>query len=64
MDDITVPTLICHGVQDQVAPFEVTAEVLEDGIANTELVRFEESGHSLFYEEKEKHNKELMDFAN
>lgn len=62
LEDISVPTLICHGVHDQACPFELTAEKLHDGIATAELVRFEESGHALFYEEKEKLNQELVKF--
>lgn len=61
--DISVPTLICHGVHDQACPFELTAEKLHDGIENAELVRFEESSHALFYEEKEKLNRELIEFS-
>jgi non-heme chloroperoxidase len=63
MADITVPTKICHGIHDEVCPFEITADVLNEGIENTELVRFEESGHALFYEEKEKLTDELIDIA-
>ncbi|WP_266082709.1 alpha/beta fold hydrolase [Haladaptatus caseinilyticus] len=61
--DISVPTLICHGVHDEACPFELTAEKLHDGIEDTELVRFEESGHALFYEENEKLNQELTKFS-
>lgn len=32
------------------------------GIKGSKLIRFEHSGHGLFYEEQEKFNKELMDF--
>lgn len=63
MADITVPTKICHGVNDEVCPFDITAEVLADGIGNAELVRFEDSGHALFYEEKAKLTDELLDLA-
>lgn len=63
MDGISVPTLICHGVHDEICPFDVTADVLHDGIANADLVRFEESGHGLFYEERGKLNDELAAFA-
>lgn len=63
MADISVPTKICHGVNDEVCPFEITAEVLDEGIENTDLVRFEDSGHGLFYEEKEKLTDELLDIA-
>ncbi|MFB9807826.1 alpha/beta fold hydrolase [Haladaptatus pallidirubidus] len=61
--DISVPTLICHGVHDEACPFELTAEKLHDGIENSELVPFEESSHALFYEEKEKLNQELTEFS-
>ncbi len=64
LEDISVPTLICHGVHDESCPFELTAEKLDEGIANTELVRFDKSGHALFYDEKEKLNQELMEFSN
>jgi non-heme chloroperoxidase len=63
MADITVPTKICHGVNDEVCPFDITASVLDDGIEDTDLVRFEESGHGLFYEEKDKLTNELLDIA-
>ncbi|WP_306061202.1 alpha/beta fold hydrolase [Natronococcus wangiae] len=63
MADITVPTRIYHGVHDEVTPFEITAEVLEDGIENAELVRFENSGHGIIADETEKLNQELADFA-
>lgn len=63
MDDITVPTKICHGVNDEICPFDLTAEVLDEGIDDSELVRFEESGHALFYEEREKLTEELSSFA-
>lgn len=61
--DISVPTLICHGVHDQACPFDLTAEKLHNGIDNAELVSFEESSHALFYEEKEKLNQELAEFS-
>ncbi|MWG36079.1 alpha/beta fold hydrolase [Halomarina oriensis] len=63
MADIDVPTLICHGVHDEITPFEITAEVLHDGIADSELVRFENSGHGLVTDETEKINDHLAEFA-
>jgi pimeloyl-ACP methyl ester carboxylesterase len=63
MTDITVPTRIYHGVHDEITPFEITAEVLEEGIENAELVRFEDSGHGITADETEKLNEELADFA-
>lgn len=62
MKSICVPTLIMHGIHDQVCLFDL-AEVQNREIANSKLVVFEESGHGLFYDEKDKFNKILLDFA-
>lgn len=61
---ITVPTAIFHGIHDQVAPIEITAEVNHKGIKGSTLIRFEESGHGLFYDEKDRLNQELVQFIN
>lgn len=63
MADISVPTLICHGVHDEVTPIGITGERLEDGIENAELVRFENNGHDLTADETEKLNEEITVFA-
>ncbi len=62
MAAVKVPTAIFHGANDKVCPFSL-AEVMAKGIAGAKVVRFESSGHGLFFEEKEKFNKELMAFA-
>ena len=59
---VNVPTAIFHSPQDKVCLFEL-AEALAAGIKGAKLVRFENSGHGLFYEEKDKFNKELMSFV-
>lgn len=61
MRKIHVPTLIMHGRHDQVCLFPL-AEVQNNEIKNSRLVVFEESGHGLFYDEKDKFNRVLMDF--
>jgi pimeloyl-ACP methyl ester carboxylesterase len=58
---IKVPTAIFHSSQDKICPFEL-AEATAAGIKGSKLIRFENSGHGLFYEEKDKFNQELMDF--
>jgi non-heme chloroperoxidase len=58
---INVPTLIMHGVHDKVCLFPL-AIAQKEGIKNSKLVPFENSGHGLFYEEHEKFNKELSQF--
>ena len=61
---IEVPTAIMHGVHDSSAPMEITAEVNHKAIANSQLILFENSGHGIFLDEREKLNTELMRFVN
>jgi non-heme chloroperoxidase len=61
LEMIRVPTLILHGIHDKVCYYPL-AEVMHQMIANSTLVPFENSGHSLFYEEQDKFNNELMQF--
>lgn len=60
---IHVPTGIFHGVLDKVCPYEF-AVLMNKGIINSELHRFDLSGHAIFYDELEKFNKEFADFLN
>lgn len=60
---ITVPTVIMHGIHDRVAPFDITAKINHEGIKESQLICFEESGHGLFHDEKERLNQELMNFV-
>ncbi len=59
---ITIPTLIMHGKKDKICSFDL-AEQMKAGIANSHIVAFENSGHSLFLEETRKFNDELLKFA-
>jgi pimeloyl-ACP methyl ester carboxylesterase len=51
-----------HGKKDKICSFDLALQT-NAGIANSQLVAFEESGHSLFLEESEKFNDELIKFA-
>ena len=62
MKKITIPTLIMHGKKDKICSFDL-AEQMKTGIANSHLIAFENSGHSLFLEETKKFNEELIKFA-
>lgn len=62
MKKIKVPTLIMHGKKDKICSFDL-AEQMKSGIKDSQLVGFKKSGHSLFLEETEKFNKELIKFA-
>lgn len=64
-DDLTkihVPTLILHGLNDQVCLFPL-AIAQNQGIRNSKLVPFKECGHFLFYDQMESFNKELIAFT-
>ena len=61
LEKITIPTAIFHGKLDKLSPFEL-AEQLHNGIAYSKLIAFENSGHALFLEEREKFNDELIKF--
>lgn len=62
MKKIKIPTLIIHGKKDKICSFDL-AEQMKSGIQNSQLIAFENSGHSIFLEETSKFNKELIKFA-
>lgn len=62
LKNINIPTLILHGIKDKICSFDL-AKQMEAGIKGSQLVSFENSGHSLFLEEIEKFNDELIKFA-
>src|SRR5665648_664901 len=59
---IQIPTVIMHGKKDKICSFDL-AEQMKAGIINSQIVPFENSGHSLFLEETDKFNRELIKFA-
>jgi non-heme chloroperoxidase len=59
---IEIPTLIMHGKKDKICSFDL-AEQTKAAIANSRIIAFENSGHSLFLEETQKFNAELIKFA-
>lgn len=58
---INVPTLILHGVNDQVCLYPL-AIAQKNSIKNSRLVPFEACGHFLFYDQRDRFNKELIQF--
>lgn len=63
MKKIKAPTLILHGIHDKVCLFPL-AEQQKKLIPNVKLIKFEDSGHALFYDELNKFNKEVLCFIN
>ena len=62
LSSINVPAAIFHSTLDKICPIQL-AEAMVKGIKGAKLIRFENSGHGLFYEEKDKFNEELMNFV-
>lgn len=62
LEKIKIPTVIMHGKKDKICSFDL-AEQMKVGISNSHIVAFENSGHSMFLEETEKFNAELIKFA-
>jgi non-heme chloroperoxidase len=58
---IQTPTAIFHGVLDKICPFDFT-KIMHKHIQNSKLIRFEESGHGVLFDEQEKFNNELIGF--
>ncbi|MHB0976761.1 MAG: alpha/beta fold hydrolase [Candidatus Aquicultorales bacterium] len=59
---IEIPALVLHGRKDRVVPFSLGQEQ-ERLLRNSTLVPFENSGHALFWDEKDKLASELEGFA-
>jgi non-heme chloroperoxidase len=59
---INAPTLILHGVHDKVCLYPL-AIAQKEGIRNSRLIPFGDSGHFLFLDEKDRFTKELAQFA-
>lgn len=61
LEMIQAPTLILHGIHDKVC-FYALGEVQKNMIKNSTLLPFENSGHGLFYEERDKFNQAVDQF--
>ena len=59
---INVPTLILHGINDQVCLYPL-AIAQKNSIRNSKLVPFEACGHFLFCDQRDRFNKELVQFV-
>ena len=58
---INVPTLILHGINDRVCLYPL-AIAQKNSIKNSKLVPFDMCGHFLFYDQRDKFNRELIQF--
>jgi len=62
LNKIKIPTVIMHGKKDKICSFDLAGQ-MKTGISGSHIVAFENSGHSLFLEETQKFNEELIKFA-
>ncbi len=58
---IKAPTAIFHGINDRVCLFPL-AEAQRDSIPNSRLISFEQCGHFLFIDQRERFNREFIQF--
>ncbi|MFV8325556.1 alpha/beta fold hydrolase [Flavobacterium sp. ZS1P14] len=61
---VNVPTLIIHGDEDKTVPIEITSEIATKLIPDNKFIVYEGAPHGLFYIEKDKLNKDLLEFLN
>lgn len=61
-ESIDVPTLLIHGDDDQTVPIDISSKKAVTLIKNAELKIYEGAPHGLFITEKDKLNKDLIDF--
>lgn len=59
---INVPVLIIHGDSDKTVPIDPSARQAARLIPNAKLIEYAGAPHGLFYTEKEKLNKDLLEF--
>ena len=64
MASVNVPTLIIHGDEDKTVPIENTSAIPAKLIPDNKFIVYEGAPHGLFYIEKDKLNKDLIEFLN
>jgi pimeloyl-ACP methyl ester carboxylesterase len=57
-----VPTLIVHGTADKTVPIDASSRAAAIGIANSQLIEYENAPHGLFATHKQKFAKDLLKF--
>ena len=59
---INVPTLVIHGDKDKTVPIKATGEQSAKLISNARYIVYEGAPHGLWFTDKEKLDKDLLDF--
>jgi pimeloyl-ACP methyl ester carboxylesterase len=63
MKAFNIPTLIIHGSDDQVVPYEPTGKLAAQMIPGSRLVVYEDAPHGLCFTHKDRLNKDLLEFV-
>jgi pimeloyl-ACP methyl ester carboxylesterase len=62
MKQISVPTFVVHGSDDQIAPIEICGNLTAQIVANAKLVVYEGCSHGLLITQKDRLNADLLAF--
>jgi non-heme chloroperoxidase len=62
LQKITVPTLVVHGDDDQIAPIEITGNLTAKMVEHSKLVIYKGGSHGLLITQKDKLNADLLAF--
>jgi 3-oxoadipate enol-lactonase len=63
LPNLTIPTLVLHGKEDKILPVE-NAKMLAERIPSAESYLFENAGHGVIVQEKEKWTQKVIEFLN
>jgi non-heme chloroperoxidase len=63
LKQIHVPSLIIHGESDQVVPIQIGGEQTAALLPKAKLLRYADAPHGLYLPEKDRLNRDLIDFA-
>lgn len=59
---ISIPTRVFHAINDQIVPYD-HGQAVAAAIKNARLVTFTTAGHGVYIDERDKFNRELLNFA-
>lgn len=63
MKNIDVPTLVIHGGADPVVPISLSGDVSASLIPNATYTVYENASHAIYFTDKDRLNKEILEFA-
>jgi pimeloyl-ACP methyl ester carboxylesterase len=58
----TVPTLVIHGTSDKTVPIDATGRVVAAQVPGATLIEYDGSAHGLFASDKDRLNRDVLDF--